>query len=266
MSHVASLGMYDHPAVRPANDRLWSEIADTLRDVGVGQVPAALDRARPLAEIWRDPALLLAQCCGYPLLRHHADHLRIVGVPVYLLAGQPSADHFSLIVVREADDARSLAALEGRRAALNDPSSNSGMNLFRAAVAEHASGPRFFGAVLETGGHRESALAVVECRADVAAIDAISFAHLERAEPGITARLRVLQRTASSPNLPFVTSRHTPLETVGALRLALADVVHRSVAAESLFLTGVERADLAHYQPVRDLEEQAIRRGYPELR
>lgn len=266
MSHVASLGMYDHPAVRPANDRLWSEIAQTLRDLGVGDVPVLLERTRPLAEIWQDPGLLLAQCCGYPLLRTHADHLRIVGVPIYLLDGHPSADHFSLIVVRHSDDVPSLAALEGRRAALNDRFSNSGMNLFRAAVAEHACGPRFFGAVLETGGHRESALAVAEDRADVAAIDAISFAHLERAEPGITARLRVLQRTASSPNLPFVTSRHTPLETVGALRLALADVVHRSLAAESLFLAGIERADLARYQPVLDLERQAIRRGYPELR
>jgi len=263
---VASLGMYDHPAVRDANDRLWAEIAQTLRDLGVANVPAALDRARPLADIWQDPGLLLAQCCGYPLLKTHAHQLRIVGVPVYMLEGEASADHFSLIVVGQADDAASLAALQGRRAAINDRFSNSGMNLFRAAVAEHATHPHFFGAVLETGGHRESALAVAEGRADVAAIDAISFAHLARAEPGITARLRILQRTASSPNLPFVTSRQTPLETVGALRLALTDVAHRSLAAGSLFLAGMERADLARYQPVLDLEDRAIRKGYPVLR
>ena len=266
MTHVASLGMYDHPSLHDANDLLWSEIAQNLRDLGVDHLPAGLDRARPLSDIWRDPNLLLAQCCGYPLLRSHADQLRIVGVPVYLLDGHPAAHHFSLIVVREADDASSLAALEGRRAAINERASNSGTNLFRAAVAEYATGPQFFNSVLETGGHRDSALAVAEGKADVAAIDAISFAHLEKAEPGMTARLRVLQRTASSPNLPFVTSRHTPLETVGALRMALTDVAHRSLAAQTLLLSGIQRADLAHYQPVLDLEERAIRKGYAELR
>ena len=86
MTYVASLGMYDHPSVHDANDLLWSEIAQNLRDLGMDHVPATLDRARPLAEIWRDPNLLLAQCCGYPLLKSLAGHLRIVGVPVYLLA------------------------------------------------------------------------------------------------------------------------------------------------------------------------------------
>ncbi len=47
---VASLGMYDHPGQRAANDALWSAIARHLHGVGLA-APEALDRARPVEAI-----------------------------------------------------------------------------------------------------------------------------------------------------------------------------------------------------------------------
>ena len=54
---------------------------------------------------------------------------------------------------RAGDPRRSLEAFRGGVAALNAWDSNSGMNLFRAAIAPLAGGTPFFGAVVATGSH-----------------------------------------------------------------------------------------------------------------
>ncbi|WP_244655615.1 hypothetical protein [Sphingomonas sp. CFBP 13603] len=48
---VASLGMYDHPAQQPANDRIWSAIVRILRKRGVDGVPDVLDRTRHVHDL-----------------------------------------------------------------------------------------------------------------------------------------------------------------------------------------------------------------------
>ena len=99
MTRCASLGMYDHPAQRLANDALWARIADELRRRGVADLPATLDRDRDLDAIWRDPELILGQACGYPMITDAALPLRIVALPVYECPACRDSTHHSLIVV-----------------------------------------------------------------------------------------------------------------------------------------------------------------------
>lgn len=268
MTPIASLGMYDAPAVRAANDALWELIADRLAARGVADVPRRLVRDRPLDAVWSDPGLLLAQCCGYPLVTRYAGRLRYVATPRYAAPGCSGASYRSRIVVRADDPADRLADLRGRRAAINDRHSNSGMNLFRAAVAPLANGAAFFAAVRATGSHEASLRAIADGAADVAAIDAVSFAHLARGEPTLTARVRTIGCTDTAPGLPFVTSVATPPALVDMLRAAIDEVVRSAEAAPAcaaLLLAGVARLRADAYDALLRMENEAARLGYPDL-
>ncbi|MDO6415023.1 PhnD/SsuA/transferrin family substrate-binding protein [Sphingomonas sp. BIUV-7] len=265
---AASLGMYDTPGARAANDQLWTAIAAHLARTGVTNVPPRLDRDRAPAVIWDDERLLLAQSCGYPFVTAWRDKLPYVATPRYRVAGCDGSTYRSRIVVRIDDPADALIALRDRRAALNESSSNSGMNLFRAAVAPLADGGRFFSELIATGSHVASARLVATGGADVAAIDAVSFAHLERDEPETARRLRTIGWTIASPGLPLVTSPATTARELAALREALAAVATDPALAEAralLFLDGFDILDPAAYEAIRTIEEDAIRLGYPAL-
>jgi ABC-type phosphate/phosphonate transport system substrate-binding protein len=164
---------------------------------------------------------------------------------------------------------KSLADLEGGRCAVNDPHSNTGMNLLRAEVAGLADRAPFFAEVIYTGSHAMSAWSVAESAADVASLDAVTFALLQRHRPSIARRLRPLHWTSLSPGLPFVTSRLQPFRVVDALRHALVEAVGSSAlkaAREVLLLKGVGMLPDAHYESIASLARAAADRGYPELR
>jgi len=255
---VASLGMYDHPGQRAANDGLWSAIARHLRGLGIA-APDSLDRTRSVEAIWRDPNLLLAQCCGYPLVADPDLALRVIAMPIYALPDCPPGRHYSRILVRDDDPATTLAAFAGRRVAINAPLSNTGANLLRAAVANIAAPDDFFGSTIVTGSHRASIDAVASGRADIAAIDAVTAAVIARDDPAALHGLRDLARTPRAPNLPFVTARTTPPAVVGALREALHAAMHDPALAPAraaLLLTDIVPASIHRYSMLGRLGRQ----------
>ncbi len=261
---IASLGMYDHPAQHAANDRLWSAIAAVLRERGVAEVPDRLDRTRDVHAIWRDPALLFGQACGYPLIADPTLDLQVIAFPIY--AGRESG---SVIVARADDPRGSVAAFRGSRAAINDCQSNTGMNLFRATIAPFAGQGAFFAEVVETGAHRASIVAVGTGKADLAAIDRVTYATIARFEPALVASLKIVAPSPASPSLPFVTAAGTDTETVAALRSALDHVAadpDLAAVRETLFLAGIVPAEPDALTPISTLEAEAVRAGYPALR
>ena len=268
MQHVASLPMYDLPELRAHTDALWSAIAAELRRAG-HDAPATLTRGVPLDDLWRDPALLLSQTCGYPLVKTHAQHVTLLATPCYDARGCNGAEYSSAVVVRAADNAMRLSDLRGRRCAVNDMSSNSGMNVLRAAIAPLAQDGCFFAGTVVTGAHSASVRAVADGRADVAAIDCISWAHLQHLRPAETNSLRVLCWTPSSPGLPLITSRHTDAATCSAVLQALDRAATSAAMApvrKALRVSGFARLPLSAYDAILALEEQARARCYPTLR
>ncbi len=270
-ARIASLGMYDHPAQHAANDALWSAIAQNLRERGVLDAPEHLDRSRHVHAIWRDPNLLLAQACGYPLVVDTTLALRLVALPMYDAPGCSGATHTGMLVARADDERRSLTAFRGARAAVNDPRSNTGMNLFRAtiALAEQGLGQTaFFAERVETGSHRASIVAVGTGSADIAAIDCVTFAAITRYEPALTASLRIVATSPHSPTLPFVTAAANDDRTIAALTAALWQVMADPKLTEvraSLFLAGLASVDADTLEPIAALEAQAVRTGYANL-
>ncbi|MBO0902745.1 phosphate/phosphite/phosphonate ABC transporter substrate-binding protein [Jiella sonneratiae] len=268
MSRVASLGMYDMDWLRQANDALWAGVAGRLAAAGMTDVPERLDRARPLSEIWRDPALILAQTCGYPLATALAEAVTPVAAPVYRWPGCEGARHRSVVVVRAGAGLESLADLSGRRAALNGADSNSGMNLFRHRIAPLSRNGRFFAGVVVTGSHVASLEAVSAGRADAAAIDCVTFGLVKHHRPERVAGLRIIAETALSPALPFVTRAGASAREIALLRQALAEALADPTlagAAEALGLCGVEPVTLDDYAVVLKYEREAQAAGYPVL-
>jgi ABC-type phosphate/phosphonate transport system substrate-binding protein len=265
---IAALPMYDFPELADAHDALWTALAGRLTGAGIEDVPSVLTRDLGTHAVWRHPRLLLGQGCEYPLAKNFAAEIRTVATPCYGVPGCDGARYRSAIVVRSDDPATGLADLRGRRCVINERDSNSGMNLFRAAVAPLAGGAPFFSAVTLSGAHRRSAEMVASGEADVAALDCVSFAHFQRLIPETTSTLRVLAWTPASPSLPLITARATDEATLASLRSCLQAVADdpalRGVRAR-LFLDGFDLQPKQHFPAVLELEKSAERLGYPQL-
>ncbi len=268
LAPIASLAMYDWPELQAANDALWSAIAGRLAEQGLA-VPERLTRGVDLDAVWTSPALLLGQTCGYPLMTALGRRVQLVATPRYKARGCEGPFRRSAMVVRARTPIRSLAQLRGRRCALNDRASDSGMNLLRAAIAPLAAGAPFFSKVIVTGSHLASAEAVATGAADVAALDAVSHAHLRRLRPELAEELRVLGWTGSTPGLPLITAAKTDGATLRVLQDALAGVAQDPTLADArraLLLDGFSLLPRRYYGLTLHIEERAQALGYPELR
>lgn len=199
---VAALPMYDWPEVRGATDRLWAGLRETLRAEGV-PAPERLTRDRPPEAVWRDPALVLAMTCGLPLVRELAGRVAMVGTLDYGVPGAPPGWYRSAVVVRADDPRAELAGFRGARLALNGRDSQSGWGAMLHHAAALAEEGRFFGAAEVTGAHAASISAVADGRAEIAAIDWVSWRLACAFRPEAT-RLRVLMLTDPTPAPPLI--------------------------------------------------------------
>jgi ABC-type phosphate/phosphonate transport system substrate-binding protein len=239
-----------------------------LADAGVDAVPPELTRRGSLDLLWRDQRLMLAQSCGYPLVTSLKGAVKVVATPRYRAPGCEGSSYRSVIVVAATESAGSLAKLRGSRCVANEPRSNSGVNLLRAAIAPLAGGRRFFRQVLWSGSHWASLAMIVNGEADVAAIDCVTFAHLRNAAPAMVAAVRILGWTEASPGLPLITAAATDDPTAEILRAALADIVGDRATApalETLLIDGFDTLPADAYHSILDIEHRAFALEYPEL-
>lgn len=261
ISGYAELPMYVAPwRVQLANEQWLEAILRTLARERL----CASHLALPV--LWQAPQLLLAQTCGYPLMTQLKGKVRLIGRPRYELPETAGGQHCSLLLVREDDPRQALADFVGSRGVINGPDSNSGMNLLRHSVAPHQRGGRFFGSLQVSGGHRESLRWLREGRADLAAVDSVTFAYLARDVGHEVAGLRVLARTAPSPTLPYIASLALDAEQAETLRA----VMNQSLAqlpevAQVLGLGEVLSAHEQDYQVLLDYERQAAAWGLARL-
>jgi len=194
---IAALGMYDLPAIRDANDRFWRAIQKQL-----GRGPLNLDRSTDPWEIWTSPDLLFSQTCGMPFRTALHGKVQLIGTPDYGLDGCPPGYYQSVLVVRADDPRQTETAFNGTRFAYNDAVSQSG---WAAPIVHLRARGVHVGDLLHTGAHANSAQAVADGEADLAGLDALTWALLKTHDP-VTEQLRVLARTVPTPGLPYITA------------------------------------------------------------
>jgi ABC-type phosphate/phosphonate transport system substrate-binding protein len=243
---IASLGMYDIGDCQAANDRYWALIRDGLRAAGM-QAPDSLTRgAAAYWPAWESDDLILSQTCGYPFRSRLHDRVSYVGTPDFGLDGCPPGYYHSVFVVRNNDQRRELADFDQSSFAFNEDLSQSGW----AAPQNHAIGIGLsLRPIVRTGGHWQSAQAVADGKADIAALDAVTWRLIRRMDPALAKRLRVAARTEPTPGLPFITGlRADPDVVFQAARAAIAnlDMTDRN----TLGLCGIVRIPLDAYLTV----------------
>ena len=233
------------------------------------EAPEQLARDVDLPALWRSPNLLFAQTCGYPYVKDLRDSVALIATPEYAFAGCEGAQHRSFVVCRAADARRSLESFRGAVAAVNGWDSNTGMNLFRATIAPVAGRAPFFASVVVTGSHLASLEAVADGRADLAAIDCVTYGLVKRLRTGLIDRTAIVAESPLSPGLPFIAAAGLPDRTVAAVRNALFAALADPGLAGSLDALGLAGARLttsADYGRVLEIERDAKSAGYPRSR
>ncbi len=269
MTLSASFPMYDFEEVHGAHEVLWNSVARKLEKAGVKGVPAALDRARGVHELWTDPELLLSQCCGADLVGRYAGTLALVATPRYRAPGCDGCFYSSVVLVAGHSPATEISDLRNAVCVVNSHESHSGTNALRALVAPFSRGGRFFSRIVTSGSHPASVATVARGEADVAAIDCVTYAHLERYRPSVLEGTRPLCYTARAPGIPFVTRAGTDPDRIRQLQSALADAFEEPegrAAGASVFIDGVEILPFSDYGRIVEFQRIAAARGYPELR
>ncbi len=226
---IAALPMYDRPEIRAVTDRYWQLIRQGLATRGI---PAPETLRRGDAELmpqWTSPDLLLSQTCGFPFRARLHGQVALVGTPDFGVNGCPPGYYRSVLIARTDDPRTSLAEFDGATLAYNDALSQSGwaapQNYATALGLAFRAGPA-------TGAHSASLAAVAHGKADLAALDAVTWSLLSEHDPA-AASVRVIGQTDPTPGLPYITAR-------GADSAAIFD----AIAAAIDRLNPAERAAL----------------------
>jgi phosphonate transport system substrate-binding protein len=143
-----------------------------------------------------------AWICGYPFVQtRDPEFLELLAVPVF--EGAPL--YRSYIIVPRDSPFTTLADLKGQVFAFSDPDSNSGYLVPQAMLAQRGHRPDdFFRLSFFTYSHAETVEAVAEGLAGGGAVDSYIWEYLDKTQPDLTARTRVIMRSETFGFPPLV--------------------------------------------------------------
>jgi ABC-type phosphate/phosphonate transport system substrate-binding protein len=238
---IASLMMYLRPETAGAHDRYWALIRAALAGRGIA-APETLDNAKDEFEVWKAADLVLSQTCGMPYRTWLHDKVSLIGTPDFGVENCPAGYYNSVLVVRADDPRADLAAYRDARFTYNQTFSQSG---FAAPYALVKPLGFWFSNRSQSHGHRNSARAVAESRADIAALDAVTWRLIQRYDD-FADRLRVLAVTPATPGLPYIAA---PGANAAATCGAVADAIAQLSPADQdmLGLKGIVHIPRAAY-------------------
>ena len=202
--------MYDWPETSEVLDRFWNHISASLRTRGI-QAPDCLDRTDDLMSAWLDPELIIGQTCGWPYANLLGENVHLFGCFDHGLRDCKAGEYYSIFIGRDAEDKslirnkQSLASAESVAVNLLDSQSGfhvfseiSGLPALKSIPEEHR---------VMTGSHLSSIEAVATGKAQIGAVDAVSFEMAGRYYPKWVEKIEILGQSRPRPALPLVTSR-----------------------------------------------------------
>lgn len=233
--------MYSLGGLRGAWDALYRSVA-----AQVPGAPANLRWDTDPHESWLDPQMALSQTCGWPLVTVLRERVRVLGTFVHVLDGRSAYTYRSVIIAREAQP---LIDLARSRAAINSEDSLSGfVSLLDAFGVPQPCWPD---EVTWTGSHLASVQAVRDRDADVASIDALTWAYLQRLAPSELTGLVVVGRGPQVPCLPLIVPAATSPAMFATWRAACASAVadpQLAGARDTLLIGGFQPLDIHEYE------------------
>lgn len=242
---IASLGMYDRAEAQGSNDRLWALIRDGMRAQGLAAPDNLTRGADAYWAAWAAPDLTLSQTCSFPYRANLHDAVTLIGTPDFGVTGCAPGYYRSIYVARVDDPRYHWTEFHGATLAFNEDLSQSGWAAPQNHAAQHGISLRPH---LRTGGHLLSARAVAGGRAEIAAIDAVTWAMIARWEDFVR-DLKVVGQTDPTPGLPYIAAK-------GADAARMFDVISAAIAAlsaqdrDTLCLRGLVRIEPETYLAV----------------
>lgn len=231
-NHLVSLPMYDFPEIRRATDAWWQGIAQHFQRVGIDAANLSLLHDQPVRDLWSDEQLLMSQCCGFDVVFGYRDVLEVLVTPVYTVEGCAGGHYHSRVVVHQDSGLQHLADLRGKVAAINGPESHSGMNSLLSLIQPLSTAGSFFSQIKVSGAHADSLRLLQQREVDVAAIDCITYALLERYRPEAVVDMVTIAHTDSAPCPPYVTRKVWRHEEQQRMRQALFAAFNDPALAE----------------------------------
>ena len=204
---IAHLPMYDVPANRAAHRRLWQSLQDHLPNA-----PNFTPPSEDFMVDWLNPELYLSQTCSLPYRAALHGQVQLIATPDNQIPNCPPGFYCSVLLARQG--AVPNLAANDFTLAYNEPLSQSGWAAPQSIGLTGAT-------ALQTGGHAASARAVLEGRADLAAVDALTWHFLTR-DWDKAAGLVVCATTPATPTLPYITALS---QNAAALREALRQAI-----------------------------------------
>lgn len=253
--------MYDLPQIRSSTDIFWQRLAESLLDhgVGVGSIPDELGRESDPHADWLRNDLLFSQTCGLPYVRDLRGQVTLLGSPAYDIDCAPGS-YFSVFIVSADTGGSDFSDFAGKRLAYNDRRSQSGFAAYFSALAETGINT-MPSEMIESGAHIKSIEMVANGKADIAAIDAVTFA-LAKRHINATENVREIAHSEVTPSLPYIAGmqfseqREDFLNAIVEAMAGLPETVR-----DDLMLTGFNDRVDADYDGIRERWDALVGRG-----
>lgn len=216
---------------------------------------------------FNDNDFFMGHTCGYPYVKHWHQSHNLLCVPEFDIQGCDKTQYSSWLIAHHSSDCKSIAELKDSTVVINNRNSNSGMNVFRYEVSKYANGDPFFQNVLISRSHVESLRMVSESKADITAIDAVSYYFAVEHNLVDRKKIKIIGQTKQTTGLPFIMKNSLDVdrnEIIDGLNSALDDC--ESDAKECLKLQRFKKVDTKDYESIIKLETIAREVGYPKLR
>lgn len=182
------------PVLSPKSTSLLYPQLATYMGAKLGR-PVELVQGKTYAEIndlLKSGDVTVALVCTNPYLQGRDDFgMELIAAPQV----RGVVEYYSLLVVPRNSSARSLADLRGASFAFTDPLSNSGRLAPIYQLALRATTPdSYFSQTIFTYSHDSSVRAVADGVVAAAAVDSLVYDYLASGDPGLTEKLKVIER------------------------------------------------------------------------
>lgn len=211
------------------------------------------DSYRETVDLIRLKQLDFAWVCDYPYL-HLKNQVRLLAVPLY--QGRPYYRSY-LIVNANNREAQGMKDLQDKVFAYADPLSNTGYLSPRYRLRQMGQDPaRYFRKTFFTWSHKKVVEAVGLGLAQGGAVDSFVWETLDKIEPAITRRTRIIERSPEYGFPPLVAHSETPQELydkVQGLLIGMPADPEGAAILNRLHLDGFTKGDRRLYDGVAEM-------------
>ncbi len=213
------------------------------------------DRYRETMDLLQQQKVDFAWICDYPYVELKKD-VRLLAVPIN--QGKPTYRAYLIVPARD-KHTRSIADLKGAIFAFADPHSNTGYLSPRYELMRLGKDPdHFFKRTFFTWSHRKSIEAVAAGLVQASSVDSYVWDSLNRFHPEITAKTRIVWKSAEYGFPPLVANRTVSEADFSAMKNVLLDMKN-NIEGRTLFtklnLDGFVSGSPKFYKSVADMSK-----------